>query len=118
MPQLTTPLLHIAERALDVATARQAAIANNLANVDTPGYQTRDVNFESELQRQLATPEGTPANLVVSRAVPGLLQRPDGNNVNVDREGLLLAQTQLQFATAVQVIRSEFKRIRMAIQEQ
>ena len=46
-----------------------------------------------------------------------MLERPDGNNVNLDREGLLLAQTQLQFTTGVALLRSELKRISMAIQE-
>ncbi len=118
MPQLNTPLLNLAEKALDVASARHSAIANNMANVDTPGYHVRDVSFESELQRMLDAPEGAPGTAVVSRTVPGLVERPDGNNVNIDRESLLLAQTQLQFETAVQVVRSEFKRIQMAIQEQ
>lgn len=118
MLQLNTPLLHLSERALDVATARQTVIANNMANLDTPGYRTRDVDFGSELQRTLSEPQDGIETSVASQIVPGLIERPDGNNVSMERESLLSAQTQLQFDTAVQVIRSEFKRIQMAIQEQ
>lgn len=118
MLELNTPLLHLSERALDVATARQAVIANNMANIDTPGYRTRDVDFGSELQRALNDSASSVNNTIASRTVPGLIERPDGNNVNMERESLLSAQTQLQFDTAVQVIRSEFKRFQMAIQEQ
>lgn len=118
MLQLNTPLLHLSERALDVATARQTVIANNMANLDTPGYRTRDVDFGSELQRVLSSPHEGMETAVATRTVPGLIERPDGNNVSMERESLLSSQTQLQFDTAVQVIRSEFKRIQMAIQEQ
>jgi flagellar basal-body rod protein FlgB len=117
VPDLITPLLNVAERALDVAAARQTVIAQNMANVDTPGYHARDVNFADELHR-LLTSAGSQSAAPVSRVVPGLIERPDGNTVNVDRESLLLAQTQLKFDTAIQVARAEFKRLQMAIQEQ
>ena len=42
------------------------------------------------------------------REVPGLLERPDGNNVNLDREGLLLAESQLQYQLGVQLIKDQF----------
>jgi flagellar basal-body rod protein FlgB len=118
MPPLNTPLLNVAERALDVAAARQTTIAGNMANIDTPGYHTRDVDFSVELERLLRDPEnGVPVHSA-SRAVPGLIERPDGNNVNMERESLLSAQTQLQFDTAIQLVRSEFKRMQMAIEAQ
>jgi flagellar basal-body rod protein FlgB len=116
MTSLSTPLLKLSERALDVASARHAAIAQNMANVDTPGYHTRDVDFGRELQRALHGSSES-AFPVSSRTVSGLIERPDGNNVSLDREALLLAQNQLQFDTAIQVMRSEFKRIKMAIEE-
>jgi flagellar basal-body rod protein FlgB len=117
MAELITPLLNVAERALDVASARQRVIAQNMANVDTPGYHARDVDFAHELKKLLSgeIPENTQP---VSQVVPGLIARPDGNTVNVDRESLLLAQTQLKFETSIQVARAEFKRVQMAIQEQ
>ncbi len=116
MPQINTPLLHLAERALDVATARHTAIANNMANVDTPGYHTRDLDFGSELRRVLQDGDEALGMPVLARRVSGLIERPDGNNVNLDREGLSLAQNQLQFDVAVQVVRAEFKRMQMAIE--
>ena len=45
------------------------------------------------------------------------MERPDGNNVSLDREGLLLAQTQLQFHMGISLIKEEFHRIQMAIEE-
>jgi flagellar basal-body rod protein FlgB len=110
MSMIESNLLNSLGKYLDVAAYRQSLIAGNMANVDTPGYRTRDVDFRSELRRaQTAEPE--------VMEVPGLLQRPDGNNVNVDRESLLLAQTQLQFRVGVQLIRAEFRRFTTAINE-
>ena len=51
------------------------------------------------------------------REVPGLIARPDGNNVSVDRESLLLSEVQLQFGIAEQLIKSQFKNLRLAINE-
>jgi len=101
---------------LDLAAFRQKLIASNLANVDTPGYRTRDINFESEMRRaeNRLEPE-TEAPRVFE--VQGLIERPDGNNVNLERESLLLAQTQLQFRMGVELLRQEFQRITAAVKE-
>jgi len=108
------PLVDGIERFLDLTAARQRLVSVNLANVDTPGYRTRDVAFQSELQRAMQFPGiTTPAG----RSVPGLIARPDGNDVSVDRETLLLAETQLQFRMGIQLLRSEFRRTLLAINE-
>jgi len=104
------------ERYLDLASFRQTLVAGNLANIDTPGYRSVDVAFQSELAWASLNSYEQPMRPMVRR-VNGLIERPDGNNVNMDREGLLLAQTQLQFTTGVALLRSELKRISMAIQE-
>jgi flagellar basal-body rod protein FlgB len=49
--------------------------------------------------------------------VRGLIARPDGNNVSVDRESMLLAEVQLQFKAATAIIRSEFSGLSTAIRE-
>jgi|SRR5271165_6414674 len=111
----STPVLRLVEGFLGLVSARHKLITANMANVDTPGYRTQDIDFRSELQRVLAPASGemTP----VSHAVPGLLTRPDGNDVNLDRESLLLAETQMQYQLGVQVVRSEFHRLLSAINE-
>lgn len=108
MTMITTRTLEGLSRYLDAVTSRQGAIAQNMANIDTPGYRTRDV----DLRRAMSGEQKS-----VSREVSGLLQRPDGNNVSLEREGILMAETQLQFRTGVQLLRSEFRRILNAIQE-
>jgi flagellar basal-body rod protein FlgB len=118
----TTPLLSTLESYLKLTTSREQAISANMANVDTPGYHTRDINFEGELKRAMngvlsESEDGaatTQMNPVVQE-VPGLLERPDGNNVNLDREGLLMAETQLQYQIGVQLIKHQFHQILSAI---
>jgi len=101
---------------LDAAVQRQQTVATNIANVDTPGYRTKDVDFRNLLQA--ASTGLVPAlSQPRLREVEGLMERPDGNNVSLEREGLALADTQLQFQAGVQLLRSEFKRLQMAIQE-
>ena len=104
------------ERYLDVVTMRQELISTNVANVDTPGYRTRDVDFHGELMRVMS---GQDTSLTSPFVVPvrGLTGRPDGNNVSVDREGMLLAEVQLQFKAATAIIRSAFGELSTAIKE-
>jgi len=101
---------------LDQSTFRQQVISANLANVDTPGYHTRDVRtFAGELQQAM---EGQPAMFSpAAREIRGLMERPDGNNVSVERESLLMAQNQLRFQVAVQFLREQFRLLSTAINE-
>jgi len=118
----TTPLTSILESYLKLTTSREQAISANMANVDTPGYHTRDINFGGELKRAMSgvlseSEDGTATvqmNPVVQE-VPGLLERPDGNNVNLDREGLLMSETQLQYQIGVQLIKHQFHQMLSAI---
>jgi flagellar basal-body rod protein FlgB len=113
---LATPMIQLLERFLNVTSDRESLIANNMANIDTPGYRTEDLDFRSELQRATGNSEDAAFTPVV-RKVPGLLQRPDGNDVSLDRESMNLAESQLQFKMGIQFIRSEFHRLLNAINE-
>lgn len=116
MSWLNSADLRVLERFLDVASMRQTLVSTNIANVDTPGYHTRDVDFHGELERAMndETPDQMSPYVL---PVPGLLARPDGNNVNVERESMLLAQVQLQFKAATAILRSQFAEIHSAIHE-
>ena len=115
MNWMETSMLQRVERFLDLASLRQSLISSNIANVDTPGYRTRDIDFEKEMQKAAAAPNAAPHPAV--REISGLVERPDHNNVSIDRETMLLAQTQLQFQTGVALLKQEFKRLVTAITE-
>jgi flagellar basal-body rod protein FlgB len=118
----TTSLTSTLENYLKLTTSREQAISANMANVDTPGYHTRDINFSGELNRAMngflsQTEDGMESvqmNPVVQE-VPGLMERPDGNNVSLDREGLLMSETQLQYQIGIQLIKRQFHQILSAI---
>lgn len=104
-------------RFLDITGARHTLIASNLANIDTPGYRTLDIHFEDEMKRTLSGLDQEDIAPPQAYDVPGLIERPDGNNVSLDRESILLAQTQLQFRMGVELLREEFQHLQSAIKE-
>jgi flagellar basal-body rod protein FlgB len=112
MPEMNG--IELLEKFLKLTSQRQQTVVTNMANVDTPKFRTRDIDFRSELTRAVNNQE-TPASVPMLRQVSGLIARPDGNNVNLDREGTLLAETQMQFQIGVQLIRGEFRRLMTAI---
>ncbi len=112
-------------RQMTVAVARQVASAGNLANVDTPGYQTKEVTFDETLARQVATtgvtssrhlPLGQGDGMKVSET-PDLAARRDGNNVQIDRELLSMGKSAGDFAAAQTALAAKFRLVRYAINE-
>ena len=115
MPLIDSPALRLLGASLDVNAYRQALISSNMANVDTPGYRTQDIDFHKTLAN--AREEAGAPLSPIAHKVQGLIERPDGNNVNADREGLLLANTQLRFRLSAQLVKGEFRKILSAINE-
>jgi len=101
---------------LQVVTDRQQQITSNIANVDTPGYHSKDVNFQAAI-RQVMDGNSNLQLQPISQEEYGLTERPDGNNVDIDRESLLLSQTQLQYQLGVQLVKSQFHTLLTAIKE-
>ena len=98
------------ERYMDLLSASQKLVASNIANADTPGYHTQQLDFESEMRNA----SGSAANVMES---PGLKVKNDGNNVSLDRESRLLAENALRFHIASGLMRTQIRVMRSAIQE-
>lgn len=97
-------------------SSRQSAISNNIANIDTPGYQRQDVSFETELARQIGgatsqqldatDPRHITAGSKLRSAVgmdPAQMltsSRRDGNTVDIDQEMIALSDTQMRYQAA------------------
>jgi flagellar basal-body rod protein FlgB len=113
---------------LDITMEKQQAISSNLANVDTPGYRSVEVDFSEALKQQL---DGNGA-LKVNKSrhispAPALHREPlireahtgslgnDLNNVNLDREMTQLAQNVLRFSAVAQFIQSRIKGLESSI---
>jgi flagellar basal-body rod protein FlgB len=98
------------ERYLDLASSAAKLTAQNMANIDTPGYRAVGLDFESEMKTAISgADKGRSARPVHVRLEGGLVARPDGNNVSMDRESLNLAEAQLQFKTGVALLRQQYQ---------
>jgi len=99
------------ERYMDLLSARQKLVVSNIANVDTPGYKTKDIDFQFEYISML---QGGAPNVIEE---PGLALKSDENNVSMDREARLLAENALRFNVASNLMKTQLKEIESAIKE-
>src|ERR1700683_2689441 len=116
--QIATPMSDALNRYLDLSSQELKLTAQNMANVDTPGYRTVGFDFAAEMARSIESLQQQSGNIAGVASMPeapvslveGLLERPDGNNVSMDREGLKMAEAQLQFRPGGELLKHEFTR--------
>jgi flagellar basal-body rod protein FlgB len=114
--KIVTPLSEELARFLDLNTRQIQLTTANMANIDTPGYRALGMDFEGEMQRAMNaidSEQSLPEPEVVNE--DGLIVRPDGNNVSMDREGLNLAEAQLRFKVGVTLLKGQYSDIMNAI---
>ncbi len=119
------------EKTLDVSHVRHKALTSNIANAETPGYKAKDVNFETELKRQLGS---VGAGVRVQRTHPGhiavgkagslpirAIDSPsgsaglDGNSVNLETEMVRLAENTIRYEIAAKLMKRKFAGLMNAI---
>ena len=105
------------ERYLDLSSAEMKLTASNMANIDTPGYRAVGFDFSAEMRKAMQLADPTLAVAPETQELPGLLERPDGNDVSMDREGLRMAEDQLQFKTGMELLKREFSQMRAALND-
>jgi len=115
--EIASTLSEALGRFLDLTSDQMKLTASNVANVDTPGYKTQGMDFGSAFAQAMKNLDGTSSAAVNEQVgdVDGLVARPDGNNVSMDRESMQLAKEQLQFRTAVALLKSEYSEMMSAI---
>jgi flagellar basal-body rod protein FlgB len=106
----TSQALLASIRGLD---ARSAAIKDNIANVETPGYQAKVVDFESSLSDALADGDISGATTTTSRSVAPT--RINGNNVNIDQQMTQGTETELRHQLAITALNNKYRLLRTAI---
>jgi flagellar basal-body rod protein FlgB len=117
--------INVMDKALDASWLRESALANNVANMDTPNYKRQDVDFESVLKAEL----GNSRYVSMDEKVRGLntdldklsvsaytdssnySYRLDGNNVDPDTEPVELASEELRYELLSRSVTDEFARI-------
>lgn len=90
------------EAAMRGSMLRQTLLTNNLANVDTPGYQREDVDFQSQLQQALASGQ-SPDQMSFQTVTQPQVTRADGNGIDAEQESADLAENGLLYQTLTQV---------------
>jgi len=90
------------EAAMRGSMLRQTLLSNNLANVDTPGYQREDVNFQGQLQQAISS-GGSPDQISFRPGVQAQTTRADGNGISAEQESADLAENGLLYQTLTQV---------------
>src|SRR5262249_10894781 len=102
---------------LDVASLRHKVIAQNVANVNTPGYREQDVAFEEAFAKVYLEGDKHTALQVEPQIINGAggAERVDGNNVEINQEMTRLSKNTLLYRTLAQLITSKLASMRSAI---
>ncbi|MCU1360326.1 MAG: flagellar basal-body rod protein FlgB [Ilumatobacteraceae bacterium] len=108
-----TTALHMAINGLD---ARQQAISGNVANLETPDYHARSVNFEDSLRAAIEDGDPTKMSMKVDESLAAT--RANGNNVNIDFELLAGDKNNLAQTLVVQALNAKYSLLRTAINGQ
>ena len=123
----------ILKKALDLQSERQLLISSNISNMDTPGYQAKDIDFKGALRAALGAGEGLgmktthrrhigPGSVKIEELSAEVIREPDaaksnGNNVNIDKEMMKLAENQIAYNASIQMLSRRSSIIRSAITE-
>lgn len=111
------------QKDLDGLWIRQQAISDNLANYETPGYKSKSVSFEDQLQAALSGTEDTASRRIgkigevapVTTVAADEVYRADGNGVDLEKENLESARNQLNYFCSLQMLTDEFSRLKTVI---
>lgn len=114
--------INVLEKACDAGWTRNSVISNNIANVDTPGYKRKDVQFEEylvaelgytdSLDNEVANAELDALNSTTYTDYATVSYRLDGNNVDIDTENAELAKNQIKYYTMLDSVSQEFSRLK------
>ena len=119
--------INVLNKAADASWKRETVLANNIANVDTPGYKRKDLDFEGVLKQELGRCKHTSLdtkieNLHMDHLNPSVYTdlsnysyRLDGNNVDIDNEEVEYASEQLRYEGITAGINNEFNRMKSVI---
>ena len=103
--------------ALDGLAQRQRVTADNIANINTPGFLAGRVDFESSLRGAIAGGEDpASANAVVARSLEPT--NTNGNNVNLDSETIIATETGLRYQLALNALDGKYNELRTALRTQ
>ena len=109
------------EKMLDVSSIKHKVIANNIANVNTPGYKKMEVSFADQLEKALNKDsmnkfDTLQPKIVISKEDSSETVRNDGNNVDMDKEVSSLVKNTLTYSIYTQLLAKKYEGIKSAIE--
>lgn len=117
--------INVLNKCADASFLRNELISNNLANVSTPNYKRKDINFEEylkdelsgkgSLDKRIANVDLSKLNATIYTDQSTLSYRLDGNNVDEAIENANLAENQIRYYTLLDSMTQEFSRIKMVL---
>lgn len=115
----TSPLV---EQLMDLMAKRQQALSANVANMDTPGYRASDYSFQQELASMtMKTTDPKHLNPVddsgARRFEVQSTVKPNGNDVDLERELTEITKNGMQYVTLVQFLNQKIRTLRSSIKE-
>jgi flagellar basal-body rod protein FlgB len=118
--------INVLDKAADASWKRNEIISNNIANVNTPGYKRKDVQFESyltsellgdnSLDKRVESADLDTLDATIYTDHSNLSYRLDGNNVDIDTEAANLAENQIRYYALLDSMSQEFSRLRTVLQ--
>ncbi|MGN6187926.1 MAG: flagellar basal body rod protein FlgB [Conexibacter sp.] len=105
------------EAAMRGSSLRQTLLTDNLANVNTPGYQRKDLDFHAQLASAMQTGQSLDALSFSPTTDASRVVRPDGSGIDPDQESAELAKNALEYESLVQVAgaRTQILQIAMGV---
>jgi flagellar basal-body rod protein FlgB len=103
--------------ALDGVAERQRVIADNIANVDTPGFRATSVDFETQLKSAIedgSFESGTPVSTGITETPTDTPVGANGNNVDLRKETLAAIQSQFQYQILTRAVSDRFNLLKTA----
>lgn len=95
-------------------SARQTAISQNIANIETPGYQAKKVKFEEALSHAVSAGE-SPSRVKASVETSLEPSRLNGSNVNLDEETLSHIDTMMRYQLTIRALDGKYQLLRDVI---
>jgi len=109
-------MIDLIEKALDIRAFYQRVLASNIANVETPGYKEKEIDFKAELERLGGG--GMESGIRVGEKTDGVgSSSVDDNTVVIEGQIVKMTENTLMFNSLVQLINKKFSMIRYAINE-
>lgn len=126
---LNTPIINILEKSLNASSLRQKVLTNNIANVDTPEFKRSDVDFNKVLGEAIGHVEGElPLKITSERHLQksalnsnvvvedqSTAYRTDGNNVDIDKEMVNVAENGIYYNSVTRAISAQLSHLRTVI---